>query len=315
MISIHEQIRRLSTKKPVIATSYQFDFQTVNDLICENKGNRPGSSIIVDKNHFSSEENLSFEGQGYNYFVYPTIKTSESFHPKLISNIEDGCFNFLLGSHNLTWSGINRNLELTAFYSLPIIQNYSEIFDEISNFYSGISHQISDVGANYVKLEIQNIIEILNDPSPYEQNIRNGFNFYFLHTFSKSLFEQILEIVPDTKKVTICSPFLTNNEDFFDDFISNFGNSAEFIVDFNNTEVTKNMIGKYNKHRIKSIQTKGRRLHAKLVVFHTANGDWVLFGSPNFTAKAFYYKANYGGNVESAILYPPGKCARIKHYK
>jgi len=135
---------------------------------------------------------------------------------------------------------------------------------------------------------------------------RNEYDIHFIHSINQSIYDQLIEILPPIKKITICSPILSSSSFFITDFIAQFGNKATFLTD-SYCSISKERFEQYREHEIKTIDTKGRRLHAKLYVFHSEKGEYVLFGSPNFTQKAFFHQANYGGNVEAAILLPPSK--------
>jgi len=73
-------------------------------------------------------------------------------------------------------------------------------------------------------------------------------------------------------------------------------------------QISKNIEAKstYDQYEIKKIETDGHRpLHAKIYIFHTNEGDWTLYGSPNFTEAALTKSVKDGGNVEAACLIPP----------
>ena len=307
MVTVKDQFKKFSKYNPIISTTYNFDLATIKEIISPRQGIRDRSIIITDRECFFKKiDNSSFYNQGLSYFIYPAYDIKGAFHPKVTIGIEDGCLKLLIGSHNLTRNGVKSNLEITSFYEIPLLENYKSIIQGISTFILGIINNIKS--DNTIKKEITNISDCLQDLTPIQMKIKTESLFYFIHTYKKSILEQIIELTPEIKHVFVCVPTLSTESDFIEESIDLLGSKATFFIDPMQLSIGDKVKKVYEKYNVRILNIAGtRRLHAKLYIFHSKEGDWVLYGSPNFTRMALMKSVNDGGNLEAAILVPPTK--------
>ena len=307
MVMVRDQFGKFSKHNPPITTTYNFDFPTIKETITPRGGIRERSIVVTDKACFNSKESSSsFSDQGRSYFVYPAHNIKGSFHPKVTMGLDEGILKLLVGSHNLTEAGVKYNLEITSYYEIPLLETFTEIIQGVSNFVKRLSNCIqSDIT---VKKTMQSLVECIQDLDSVEMVLKPQDSFYFLHSFRKPIFEQVLELVPNISRATVCAPFLSEDVDFVTDIISSLGGKATFLIDPKSFSISDQAKKAYEKNDVQILNIDDNRyLHAKLFVFHTQNGDWTLFGSPNFTRKALWQRVDRGGNVEASILTAPSK--------
>jgi hypothetical protein len=307
MVTVQDQFAIFPKNNQIIATTYNFDLRIIKDLICPRRGVHERSIVITDQNFFSEEVvGQDFFNQGLTHFVYPAHNVEGAFHPKTALEIDEGLVRLLVGSHNLTENGAKYNLEITGFYEISLTENNSLILSEISAFLQGLAGCIaSDVTAQKSILQIVNYI---NDISPSVMKWKTENQFCFLHSFKKSILEQIMNIIPKIKSATICVPTHSEDTGFIKEFSYLFGGKLKFLVDPKNFSVGEEAKHVYEKFEIDGLEIESNRsLHAKIYIFHTSKGDWTLYGSPNFTPPALLKSVDKGGNLEAAILLSPSK--------
>ncbi len=307
MVTVREQFSNFDSKNPVIATTYNFDYRVIRDLICPRRGIHERSIIFTDADCFKETAlGQDFFNQGLSYFVYPAHNVTMAFHPKVAIGVDDGVLKLLVGSHNLTEGGIKYNLEITGFYEIPISKEYEAIVSNVSDFLNGLSKCV--VGDQIAIKSLNEVMHCLSEIPESDMKWKKQGSFYFLHSFKKSIIEQVLEIMPEIKATTICVPTHSDDPTFLAEMCDNLGD-LHFYIDPNNrftvSDKNKNL---YRKFSITGLEIEASRsLHGKVYIFHTSQGDWTLFGSPNFTKPALAKSVGQGGNLEAAILLEPFK--------
>lgn len=304
-MTVQDQFSIFPNSNPIIATTFNFDYKVIKDLICPRKGAHDRSIILTDQSCFSKEGiEQDFFNQGLSHFVYPAQNIAGAFHPKIALGLDEGLIRLLVGSHNLTEYGTRYNLEITGFYEIPLTEENSPILNEISTFLLGLATCItSDLTTQKSILQINNYISSLGQS---DMKWKEEKKFYFLHSFKKSIFEQVLEKVPPIKSATVCVPFYSEDSHFIKELAYSLGGKIKFLVDPKNFSVKTEAKKAYEKFEIEGLEIEdNRNLHAKIYIFHTSRGDWTLYGSPNFTSAALMKAVEKGGNLEAAILLAP----------
>jgi hypothetical protein len=307
MVTVQEQFAIFPKNNQIIATTYNFDYEAIRDLICPRRGVHERSIVLTDSSFFSKEvEEQDFFNQGLTHFVYPAQNVAGAFHPKVALGIEEGLVRLLIGSHNLTENGAKYNLELTGFYEFSLTENNSLILNEISTFLKGLTTCItSDVIARKSILQMSSYI---NDINPSGMKWKTDDQIYFLHSFEKPIIEQVIERIPEIKSATICVPTHSQDKDFIKEFSFSTDGNLKFLVDPKNHSIKEELKETYSKFKIEALEIEGNRnLHAKIYFFNTIKGVWTLYGSPNFTRPALMKSVKKGGNLEAAILLGPSK--------
>ncbi len=143
MVTVQEQFSNFPNTNPIIATTYNFDYKTVRDLICPRRNVHERSIILADRKSFAQEKVLDYFNQGLTHYIYPANITGHAFHLKVALAIDDDIIRLLVGSHNLTEYGTKYNLEITGFYEIPLVVEYAPVITELASFLEGLAGCIS----------------------------------------------------------------------------------------------------------------------------------------------------------------------------
>lgn len=307
MVTVEDQFANFPKANPIIATTYNFDYGIIRNIICPKAGVHERSIILTDASCFSKEGlGQDFCNQGLTHYVYPASNVSGAFHPKVAICVDEGLVRLLVGSHNLTEYGTQYNLEITGYYEIPLTEDNSQVLNEISGFLQRLESCItSDITAQESIRQMSNRI---TDIHPTSMKLKVEEEFYFLHSFKKPILTQITDIIPGIEGATICVPTHSEDDNFIKETSHLLSDKLKFLVDPKNFAVNEKAKQIYEKFTLEGLEIdEGRNLHAKIYIFHTKKGDWTLYGSPNFTRSALSKSVDKGGNAEAAILIAPSK--------
>jgi hypothetical protein len=127
-----------------------------------------------------------------------------------------------------------------------------------------------------------------------------------LHSFKEPILSQVVDRIPRIEKVTILVPTHSQDPSFVKEAIDLLGGRARFLIDPSRFSVSSDTLKTYENFEAARLDNiENRPLHAKLYILHTEDGDWTLYGSPNFTETALLKSVRNGGNLETACLIPP----------
>lgn len=205
----------------------------------------------------------------------------------------------ITGSHNLTRNAFESNLEITSLARIPLTEPNLEILQNVADFLTFTSEHISELAKDELKEFASTILDVRPGTTRYSNNS-------FLHSCNKPILNQVLEMIAPIEKAIIMAPTHSQDPQFLQEITEILGKNLEFIIDPAHFSIEKEAKTNYEKFPAKQIRSKPpRTLHAKLYIFQTKLGDWVLSGSPNFTRRGLLQDAKNGGNVEAAWLVPP----------
>jgi len=240
---------------------------------------------------------------GNSYFLYPAHGVKGAFHPKVVLGLDEQELLCLVGSHNLTRDGTDSNLEITGLLRIPLTEPHLNLIEGITKFLRGLAECIpSDP---IPRDEIRNFGRLIQDVGPGKIEYCSDV---FIHSFREPIITQVVDRIPPINRVTILVPTHSSNPAFIREAIDFLGGKALFLIDPSRFSVNETAKKTYERYEVKRLEVSGHRpLHAKLYVFHTDQGDWTLYGSPNFTEAALFKSAEEGGNVEAACLISPSQ--------
>ena len=306
MVIVKEQWANFPRDNYVVGTSFNFDWTEIESLVSLDQGKRRGSVVIVDNRQHNETKphNPPLPYLGNSYYVCPSVGLDNTFHPKVVVGFDGQDLLLQVGSNNLTKNGTESNLEISGFLRIPLTDPHNEIIDNVRTFLEGLATCIPN--DPLAKDDVLNFCELISNINPGKTK---SCNSQFVHSFNESILDQIKQLVPKINQVTIIvAPAHSSNPHFVDKIINLFGGKATFIID--PSRFSADVIAKsaYENYQLKKLEIEGHRpLHAKIYVFHTDDGDWTLYGSPNFTEAALAKSVKDGGNVEAACLIPPSQ--------
>ena len=193
-INLLETITKQKKNDLIIFTTFTFDpifFDAY--MLRKLQKNNPDATIIIlmDSKQYTKLKDEFTEVTGHEYVLIP-IDSKQVFHSKIFMFISDKKTQTILGSHNLTFSGIVQNLEL-CFNS-----DDDALFENcISYVYSVLEKNLDSKDSLFEKITLYVHSKTKN------QRLLTNENEGILDQCLKSVSEQLSSI----KEVIIFSPF------------------------------------------------------------------------------------------------------------
>jgi hypothetical protein len=303
MVTVRNQLNNFPRADALIALTYDFDWEILESLVALDHGRRRGSVVITDKSCFDKKMEILPEPQPpwlcNSYFLNPAFGINGAFHPKVTMTLDAENLLLAMGSYNLTKSGVESNLELTSSAKIPLTEPNLDILQSVADFLTLTSEHVSGAAKDIIQEFASSILEVSHGTTKYTSGL-------FFHSFNKPILTQVLEKIPSIEYMIVLAPTHSSNPQFLREITDLVGKNITFLIDPFRFSVGKEAKTIYEKFQAKKLNCKPHRnLHAKLYVFETKAGDWVLYGSPNFTENALLLEPKNGGNVETAYLIPP----------
>jgi hypothetical protein len=305
-----------------LITCYSFDFPFFEEKVMSvlRTSNVKNINVFLDgkylENHLEEISGTVFQNKIYS--LNPIYKTGV-FHPKimLLTGKKNGLL--IIGSGNLTNSGLSSNDEIWgAFHLNSVDSQNSALFAQVWEYLQQFI--VEAKGFNAQKLNwISQYSPWLNDLKKENRlefsSIKNHLDINFLaNTVESSLYMQLHSLLPSekVKKLTIISPYFDEKALFLENICSDFQiekincitDNVYGILPIGLSDKLYNKIKFYNWDSCqKDFDSKFNRLHAKLFHFEFENGwEYLLLGSANASINAFGSKTISPKNAEACIL-------------
>jgi len=296
-----------------LMTSFSFDYLFFEQRIMHTlRANKVQNVVaLVDGNNLARANEL-LSGQevvrGNSYSTCP-VYAQGAFHPKMLLLAGENNGLLLIGSGNLSSSGLSTNDEIWAAFQLSDSDNNNVfIFGAAWAYFKNLNSSFR--GTNGKKLEwVQKYAPwIRNLPVDKNQGSVNGNETWFLtNSKEESIFDQVVGIIPknDVQKITVVSPYFDEKGLFLTDLYTHFEPSEMHCCVDLKSGLLPHLMDKDQKEYIKfydwaevrkDFNSDFNRLHAKLIHFASTGGsEYLLFGSANATI------AGMGGANKNAI--------------
>lgn len=281
-----------------------FETQILPYLSSYGKVQIPPVILLDDRkyeSYFLSNDGL-LTGIGSSYHAVP-IQSITIFHPKIYLYRIRNRVRLAVGSGNLTLPGIRNNAEIFAVIEVdldrPEVEATVLIHQVLSYILDLLKNKEQALMASHTKNLLDRCLTI-NEWEEYESG-----EMWFLTNRGKSILEQIEQKIPvnNIDRLTITSPFFEESKDGMEQILSGLtAKKYEFVIQDGtstlNLELVKNLQSKYPiEVKIFPQELEDRYIHAKILAFQTTRGNYLFWGSPNFTL------AGLGGkNQEAGIL-------------
>lgn len=305
-----------------LITCYSFDFPFFEEKVMSvlRTSNVKNINVFLDgkylEHHLEEISGAFFQNKIYS--LNPIYKTGV-FHPKimLLTGKNNGLL--IIGSGNLTNSGLSSNDEIWGAFHLNSIESqnsalFAQVWEYLQQFI------VEAKGFNAQKLDW------IAQYSPWLNQLKkgNGFEFtsiendleinFLANTTESTLYKQLLSFLPSEKikKLTIVSPYFDEKALFLENICSDYQidkincitDNVYGILPIGLSDKLYNKIKFYNWDSCqKDFDSKFNRLHAKLFHFEFENGwEYLLLGSANASINAFGSKTISAKNAEASIL-------------
>ena len=305
-INLLETITKQKKNDLIIFTTFTFDpifFDAY--MLRKLQKNNPDATIIIlmDSKQYTKLKDEFTEVTGREYVLIP-IDSKQVFHSKIFMFISKSKKQTILGSHNLTFSGIVQNLEL-CFNSDDDV-----LFENcISYVYSVLEKNLDSKDSLFKK-----ITPYVNSKTKNQRLLTNE-NEGILDQCLKSVSEQLSSI----KEVIIFSPFFSPNlKPILEKIMGINPTGIKLCIQKDNHNLDPTTTASFDKLSLNEITSANteqftRSLHAKFIMFRGSDKDLILIGSPNFSSPALL-KTSKVGNFESALLFELDSDSLIKNH-
>lgn len=305
-----------------LLTCYSFDFSFFEERILPElrTANIKNVNVLAD-GHFLELAQESTTGKEFKHnktYNFLPVYEYGVFHPKimLLTGVKHGLL--IIGSGNMTSSGLSTNDEIWGAFHLDNLENENApLFAQVWKY---LQHYTKE-SKGFVNQQIEWITKYspwLNELPQVEGEIPFDSINQSIHFVSNrnelSIYEQLVSIVPqeDVLELTVISPYFDKKGSVLKQLLEHY-NPAVFncIVDVNSGLLPSdidaelaNRISFYDWSTCKNDYLQDfNRLHAKVVHFKYKDGtEYIMLGSANATLAAMGSLASIGVNAEAGIL-------------
>jgi hypothetical protein len=305
-----------------IITSYSFDFIFFEERLMpalKSTGVK-NINLFLDGNYFDEqlENSLGKEFSSQRTYAINTIYDKGIFHPKIILLTGPKQGLLIIGSGNISTSGMSGNDEVWgAFHMNGLDSTNAPIFAQAWNYLHSLFGNCH--GFNQDKIHwISQQSPWLNDLSELSisrfTNVKSNLQVLFLKNESEnSIYQQLYSVISkeEIQSLTIVSPFFDQSGQTLVNFLEDYNlGSITCLTDSSSGLLPSNMDEVYHQ-KIRFYQWSGcvanfnhyNRLHAKIYHFTTSTGEeYLLLGSCNATMNALGNLSTDAKNNEVAIL-------------
>lgn len=286
----------------VIITSFTFDLYYFSNYYMPQMRRRGIRNVVVliDSTQYDAilEDTEAVKNYRHDFsLIRVKNKSNGVFHPKVSLFLGDKQALALVGSGNLTYSGMSHNKELWgAFCADNKETKEAFIIKDIWDYLSGI------IIASSSKIVIQQLewckiySAAIRDFESIESPQYSEFKFIFA-TPEKSIFDKIKEIVlGEVNTIKVIAPFYDTEGSLISTLRSTFNpQEIKCAIDESygyipNKIKDASKIEFFHWHEIFGSENQfelSKKLHAKAIQFETSEGTFLVFGSANATSAAF----------------------------
>lgn len=305
-----------------ILTCYNFDFSFFEERVLPKlrTANIKNVNVLAD-GHFLEQAQEITTGKEFHYHkTYNFLPVYEKgvFHPKimLLTGLKHGLL--IIGSGNITSSGISTNDEIWGAFHLDNLEN-----ENAPLFASAWSFLENCASNNYGFLPQK--IEWIKKYSPWLAGLPqvtgsitltslNQDIQFLINGANQSIYQQLVATVPSEslKELTVISPYFDKNGSLLSQLLHDF-NPPTFncLVDTNSGLLPRGL-GQEERERIKfydwqdcieNYTSEINRLHAKIFHFSFTDGtEHMLLGSANASIAAMGGRTLQAVNAEAGVL-------------
>lgn len=323
MLTLEENIFDLLGKSSTvyhsaIVTSFTFDPYYFSNYYMPQMRSRGIKNVVVliDSTQYDAimEDTETFKGFRHDYaLIRIQNKTNGVFHPKVSLFLGDKQVLALVGSGNLTYSGLSHNKELWgAFCANDKNADEAVIVRDVWNYLSEIVIFSSSEVARQQLEWCKTYSAAIRDFESIESPQQSEFKFLFAKA-DESIFNQIKGIVnKDVETIKIIAPFYDSEGVLINTLKSTFNPKMINCAIDESYGYIPHMIKEANDiqffhwHEIFRTENQfelAKKLHAKAIQFETSEGNFLVLGSANATNAAFGLNSHSFNDEANIIIH------------
>lgn len=315
-----QQIKTLRTllNQPAdncVALTYSLDLPFFEYMLFEplyHSGCR-NVTVLCDpgQHEIALDDVPALEHLGQRYLCLPATVARAAFHPKLIllTSDEDGLL--LLGSGNLSRSGLTHNQEVWTRFDYTN-ENPDEFVRAACRGAFDYMSRLADIERSPMLRERLDQLRRTTEWLRREPTWSGDAGCWVLHNLDRPIMDQLVEryVERDNSPILeaiVVSPYFDKGSLAFAVLLERLRPKTVSLITEREApgldpEILRRLMSEHGAHlSSKRLELGPRRLHAKALALRTERGSWLLTGSPNFSRPAMLRSAQEG-NAELAVL-------------
>ncbi len=248
-----------------------------------------------------------FAGQNY-HLAKRALKSC--FHPKIVAQFGKEKGRLLVGSSNLTTSGINGNLEAFSLIirdeeNIDTAGLFKKVLDYIWRHTAqgdiGMKRAIDQVFLMTPWLKDVDAVSVIEAASGSRLGV-------FTDSEDASIADQLLSEVgsDEVSELIVVSPFWDEDLRGLRELRDALGNpETRIIPELAEQDFAQEVVRHDPKLSVMSpepLTSDERRVHSKVIICKSRDADYVLTGSMNSSQAGLWGRGEFGGNAEAAIF-------------
>jgi len=322
-ISLFEELDKGGYEASLI-TTYSIDFPFYEDVLLTKMRSRGMTHhvLLADKRMCQSVISQRPPKKAGKQYSLAMMKCSGAFHPKIVMLLGKKKGLLAVGSHNVTFSGFGKNLELTNIIKFEK-KNNEEYISLFKQAFNAFKVWLNDYGQDATSPTPKAVFEALDDTlklCPWlkvkdtDAHSSTDASLLFSSTTTESLWQQLQPFLPtQTDQIIATSPFFDKSLAFSKVLLEECKNNL--VLGVQPTEViapcdilTTNGIKVVNTDIFQNTD-KEKYIHAKAIYFNADKNPIFICGSANLSSRAWLDKGK-AANAE-AVLVRIGESASI----
>ncbi|RPA66851.1 hypothetical protein EF405_18875 [Cyclobacteriaceae bacterium YHN15] len=305
-----------------ILTCYNFDFSFFEERVLPvfRTANIKNVNVLADGIYLEQAQEMTTGKEFQHNKTYNFLPVYERgvFHPKImmLTGLKHGLL--IIGSGNITSSGLSTNDEIWGAFHLDTSENenaalFAEAWKYLETF-TTINYGFLPQKIEWIKKYSPWLDALPQTKGSIELNSLNQNIQFLSNSPNQSIYQQLVASVSseNLKILTVVSPYFDKSGGLLKQLLDDF-NPATFncIVDTNSgllptdfSQEERNRIDFYDwQHCMEDYTSEVNRLHAKIFLFSYSDGsEKMLLGSANASLAGMGSLTGQAANAEAGIL-------------
>lgn len=308
-ISLFEEIGKGGYRVSLM-TTFSIDFPFYEDLLLKKMQSKGVTHhvLFADKRMCQSVINHRPPKCAGKQYSLGLMEHSQAFHPKVIMLLGKKKGLLVVGSHNVTFSGFGKNLEISNIIKFEESKNEEHLSLFVAAFYA-FKTWLADYGNNTVQKNIsESVIDTLKLcpwlDSKRKFSLNNNLSFLFTSKSTESLWQQFQPYKPvEPRQIIATTPFFDKQLEFTKTLLAQSNEQLILGVQPKEVVVSSQVFSLDNVKVVDSnaLTDSGRYIHAKAIYFDAADNSVFVSGSANLSSTAWLNNRT-SANAEAVLV-------------
>ena len=297
-----------------LMTSFSIDFPFYEDLLLKKMQSRGVTHhvLLADKRmcqQIITQRPPKHAGRQYSLGL---MEHSQAFHPKVFMLLGKKKGMLVVGSHNVTFSGFGKNLEISNVIKFEKGKNEQHLSLFLAAF-RAFKIWLADYGNNTAENSVLEAIDSTLKLCPWlkkdgKRTLDNSLSFLFTSKTTESLWEQFQPYKPtESKQIIATAPFFDKKLDFTQTLLEQSNQSLILGVQPEEVVLSSLVLSLDGVKVVDSNsltdgeEGKNKYIHAKAIYFDAADNSVFVSGSANLSSTA-WLKSRSSANAEAVLV-------------